>query len=184
MVQQVKITYTGSLAPGACSVMHFADEAGVATVSAAIASWMDFFKDRWATNVTAGWDGGIRQLDTVTGALTGFSVGTPVTADGEATTERTADNVALWVRLLTDTIAGGRRLTGGFYIGGVTEGAIGPDGNLNATTIMGLNGSVSAWLEDPAIVRPVIWSRTHGVAAVVSQGFSGQMISSQRGRRG
>lgn len=182
MVQEASMFYSGSVRAGSRSLIHFPDGALQSEISTFMQGLIDTIADRVVSSVSLSFDGEIRQYNELTGNLVGVTAGTPYQAPGIGNPPQTADNVAMYARLLTNSVVGGRRLSGGIFISGIPASAITAVGDLAEANRAALQADLQA-VVDGAGIDWVVWSRTHAAIAPVQTVVAAALISQQRRRR-
>lgn len=183
MVLEISLEYGGTLRTGSVSVVHLQDLTSPTDIATFATDLIDALASNMISSASLAFTGEVREYDTSTGVLVGVSSAAAHTASGGAgASPATADNVAIYSRLRTDAVAGGRRLAGGIYLSGLPSNIITAGGNLGESA----RGAVQTDLEGVLGVHSpawVIWSRVHGVASPVTGVQTAALISQQRRRR-
>lgn len=183
MVKEITVAYQGVVRSGSVNLFHFSDLFPDAALSLAVANLIAGMRTRVVSGATLSWDGEIRRYNETNGQLISVTTGTPVSGPGSNGSNAAPDNVAVYTRLRTAAVAGGRRLAGGTYLSGAPSSVTGSDGNLTSTFRSGVETMFSTFLASLNPGEWVVWSRTHSVVAPITAVNTRPMISQQRRRR-
>lgn len=118
------------------------------------------------TGVTWATESEVEVVDEVTGNVTAVLVTTPQTGAGATVTELLPRIAQAVVRMRTGTFIGGREVRGRIFVPGLTELA-NTTGQVTAATLTTIQTAAQA-LMDSVNQQWVVWSRTHGVARLIS----------------
>lgn len=168
------------------TVLHFTI-AGTGTAAQQIAAdTRQFFQDlngQLPDDVTITFDSEVLDLSEA-GVLTAVWPVTPpsgVTGGSTAVYSRAQGARVDWA---TDEIVSGRRLTGRTYVVPIRSTSFDTTGLLTSSDASGILDQANAFIAATAANRPLrVWSRTHGVSAVVQAASVPRQGAILRGRR-
>lgn len=188
---RVEWSGTGITGPG-LSVFHGRTD-GVATTGTAMQALADrvrtFFdanKGKFPPGIGWTFPGEGLELDTTTGDLLDVhTVTAPARVDSTATSSGYSRAAGARVDWLTKSIVGKRRLRGRTFLVPMAGPNLAADGTLESTTIASLMTAATAYINQSVFssCAPVVWSRTHGIAADITGIRIPDMTTILRSRR-
>lgn len=156
-IREILVDWTTSAGGGKRSVLYFESGIAVATQRTAVHTWLTTVKGVLAPSTTYTVETAGRELDDVTGGLTGaWGESSAKTGTGTGTGATAADATQIVNRWRTVTIINGRFLRGRTFIPGVSAGnEVG--GNLSSAALTLLQGAANTFIASGAGL--IVWHR-------------------------
>lgn len=182
---RTRITWVSGQGAPYYSTMHWegTTSANASTVHNRTVTFLQLFDQDINTAVDATVIGDVDQVDPATGEVVQRFNVTPVAVNSTSTGQTLPWSTQGLIRFKTGVFAGGRELRGRFFIPGFTELA-NLDGKVDPTGVAGFNGVLATWLAaGTAGTNLVVWSRTQGTTATVSNATIWDQWAVLRSRR-
>lgn len=182
-VHRVQVIWSGlTIQGGGLSTFYFDGAVGTAAQQvAAVAAFLGATEDRRGVSVAWQTAADVSVLNSATGQLEGIFTTTPAQGVGATSGDLMPANCQGLLRLITPNVVGGRLLRGRIFLPGSLE----VDNTLavpNATYRTDYDTAGAALIAD-ANSTWVVWSKTHGVMAVVGSVNTWTKWASLRSRR-
>lgn len=124
----------------------------------------------------------VRIVNTGTGTLEGVDTITGATGPGVSTSDPLPRASMALIQWRTSQVVSGRFLRGRTFIPGFNEGTCDANGKLDASVATGLATEANDFITAVG-VDACVWSRTHGVAASISNATVWSEFATMRSRR-
>ena len=182
LIRRVRVVWTGVAGSPAYSNFYFLNSEGdaqgyITPVGAFIASCVQYVH----SSVTATVQPEVPLIDSVTGDITGTLLGTSVIHQGARTDEIIPPINNLLVRWNTQQFNGGRRIKGRMFVPYPTQ-LLNADGKVETSSRNGLLAAAQTFVNATG-PEFVIWSRTTGAVAPVTQASVWDQFAALRSRR-
>lgn len=146
MPREILVDWTTPAGGGFRSVLYFAESEPFATQRSDLGDLLDAIGGVLDQNVSWLVETAGREMDSLTGTLTGvWTDTTPFAGTGGTIGQSNPDAAQLLIRWNTQAIVDGRFLKGRTFIPGVSTTSV-TDGNVSATTLAGLQTAVNTFV--------------------------------------